>query len=239
MTDTKSCSYCGSEIPIRAAVCPVCKYQQTRWRNNLLFVAGLAGLITLFVSGLAFTVDRLSLAYKSLVWQDRINVLQFHAVGEHFDYVIANSGDGPIFVSEIEISSGADTGLSFAYSRLFSISKPLDPNAFVVGEKGDRPHGFVVANESGTLSPEMSTSTTSRLDTYGTQFCYLLVLDNENSPQLAMNRHFHASELGLKVVSFRVLGHVGFFSPHSNTRIEQKFAVTGSLIRHPDCKPKS
>jgi ribosomal protein L40E len=47
MTSTKSCSYCGSEIPIRATVCPVCKYQQTRWRNNLLFVAGLAGLIAL------------------------------------------------------------------------------------------------------------------------------------------------------------------------------------------------
>lgn len=239
MTDTKSCSYCGSEIPIRATVCPVCKYQQTRWRNNLLFVAGLAGLITLFVSGLAFTVDRLSLAYKNLVWQDRINVLQFHAVAQQFNYVIANSGDGPIFVSEIEISSGADSGLWFAYSKLFSISKPLDPNAFVVGEKGDRPHGFVVANESGTLSPEMSISTTHDLDGWGTKFCYLLALHNENSPQLIMNQHFYAAEHGLKVVSLRILGHVGFFSPHSNMRIEQKFAVTGVLLRHPDCKPKS
>ena len=48
MTITVPCTYCGSEIPAGAIVCPVCKYHQVRWRNNLLFLAGLAGLFNSF-----------------------------------------------------------------------------------------------------------------------------------------------------------------------------------------------
>src|SRR5262245_51763386 len=207
MTDTKSCSYCGSETPIRATVCPVCKYHQTRWRNNALFVAGLAGLLTFFVSGLAFTVDRLSLAYKNLVWQDRANVLNFYLAADQWDFVIANRGDGPIFVSDIVISS-ADTRLSAANRQLLPIAKPLDQNAFLVDQTGKSPPGSFVFNESGALSPEMSKDITGKLDEYGTKFCYLLVYYSESNPGMAMVKQF-GSERRRKIVSLHAVGHVG------------------------------
>lgn|GEM_PF-4412836 len=48
--NTKICSYCGSEIPRKAYVCPTCKYYQAPWRNSLIMLGGLTGLLALLLS---------------------------------------------------------------------------------------------------------------------------------------------------------------------------------------------
>src|SRR5262249_14878015 len=122
MSGTKPCLYCGSEIAIGATVCSVCKNYQSKWRNGVVFAGGAVGLITLLVSGLAFTVDRLSLAYKNLIWQDRINVLRLVKAGGYLELAVANIGDGPIFISEIVITS------QHGERSLTPILKMVNPN---------------------------------------------------------------------------------------------------------------
>src|SRR5215471_18667703 len=101
---TKLCKYCASEIPVQAAQCSVCKNYQKAWRNNLLFVAGLAGFISLIAGAFSFSANQVAQLYKSLFWRDHLNVLEFQTgKSPEFRIVLSNSGDGPVFASSITV----------------------------------------------------------------------------------------------------------------------------------------
>jgi hypothetical protein len=51
----KSCRACGKEIAATAYICPECNEYQKPWRNELKYWAGIASLIVLMSSGIAFS----------------------------------------------------------------------------------------------------------------------------------------------------------------------------------------
>ncbi len=59
---TIPCVACGENISANASVCSKCREFQSKWRNELKFWAGIAGLIVLISSGLAFSFGALKFA---------------------------------------------------------------------------------------------------------------------------------------------------------------------------------
>ena len=242
MSGTKPCLYCGSEIAIGATVCSVCKNYQSKWRNGVVFAGGAVGLITLLVSGLAFTVDRLSLAYKNLIWQDRINVLRLVKAGGYLELAVANIGDGPIFISEIVITS------QHGERSLTPILKMVNPNDILPETIGYARSGTFLLNETGIPPPELlsivnkqslnSTDDDPR-GTFGSAVCIIRMYLIENGSELTVLKQAHEAA-SKKIVSEAATGRVGYFSTHSKKRIEEEVALTGVFQRldQTECKAK-
>lgn len=239
MTTKKSCIYCGSKIPTRAPVCSVCKYHQRRWRNNLLFLAGLGGLLTLVVSALTFTVDRGAQVYRNLFWQDRVNLIDLRWIDRSPHIVLANNGDGPIFVSHIVL-------LTHRKGRhLHHINKLIAPNEISVVEPKDKERIWEqspkwVGNESGTPTPGILAEVGElRQEGFGEQFCFTTGFFNENSSSLMMVRQ-HYREAGIRVVSEPAALHVSFFGSHSRHRMDEEFPIVSAyfMSQEPKCSGK-
>jgi hypothetical protein len=71
---TKPCAYCGSPMSIKASLCPVCRSYQSAWRTAIIYVAGIAGLISLVASAGAFIIGKIPDLYKQLAWKDQVKV---------------------------------------------------------------------------------------------------------------------------------------------------------------------
>jgi RNA polymerase subunit RPABC4/transcription elongation factor Spt4 len=98
---TKRCIACKEPIPEDATLCKVCKSDQSNWRNELKYWGGVAGIIALVASGIAFTT---SLAYQTLqrVFGTEIAVAEIDPFGKT---VVWNLTDAPIYVKTIRVRS--------------------------------------------------------------------------------------------------------------------------------------
>src|SRR6266436_88873 len=240
MTTTKTCIYCGSEIPAHAAICSVCKYHQRRWRNNLIFLGGLGGLLTLVISALTFTVERAVQTYKNLVWEDRINLVDLRWIDSSPHLVLANDGDGPIFVSDIIL-------LTLQGGRyIHEINKTVVPNEILVLEPKEEERIWKqnprwVANESGTPSREiLDDAEQLEHEGFGDRFCFTRGFFNEDSSTLAMVRQSYR-ETGRRVVSETATIHVGYVSSHSRKRMKEEFPIIAAYFKSyaPKCAKKA
>jgi hypothetical protein len=100
---TQSCVACREQILKDATVCKTCKSDQARWRNELRYWAGVAGILTLVASGIAFTA---SVGFQ--LWQrlfgHEVTVTNIDPFGET---VIWNLTGNPIEIKTISIFSAA------------------------------------------------------------------------------------------------------------------------------------
>jgi hypothetical protein len=103
--DTRPCAYCGSPISIKAKLCPVCRSYQSGWRAGIIYIAGIAGLVSLVASAGAFVIGKLPELRKDLFWTDQVKVLEFESgLYPDYDVTLSNVGDGAVFVSKISVS---------------------------------------------------------------------------------------------------------------------------------------
>jgi hypothetical protein len=237
MPNEKSCSYCGSQIPAGATVCSVCKYHQNRWRNNLLFAAGLAGLVGLFGSALTFTIGTSLQLYKSLKWTDRATVLKLRSVGLFTELVIANSGDGPIFITDVDVG--------YRGTKLATpMQKALAINEIATIRDGDDSFlkegtNTVFQNKTGIPSQDVLDSWRTGPDGFGHKFCFLVSYHSENDPVLVSMRKAPPDPT-YKFVTEPAEAYVRYFSPLSGKRLEETVAVTAVFVisKSADCAAK-
>lgn len=64
------CRYCGENMANGASLCKTCNSYQRPWRNDLRYWSGIAGLITLIVSGLTFSLELSTNLYDRLFGAD-------------------------------------------------------------------------------------------------------------------------------------------------------------------------
>ncbi len=98
-----TCIACRSPILEGATLCKECKSDQSRWRNELKYWAGVAGILTLVASGVAFTA---SLGFQ--LWQrlfgHEVAVTNIDPFGQT---IIWNLTGDPIDIKTISIVSTA------------------------------------------------------------------------------------------------------------------------------------
>src|SRR5437879_3192862 len=103
MSKPIECIACRSELKAGATVCPVCKANQSSWRNTVTFLAGVVGLIALLASAITYVTSIVISAWNEHAWKDDVEVIYFTSVQNS---LIANTGSGGVFVSEIEVYFG-------------------------------------------------------------------------------------------------------------------------------------
>ena|SRR5215469_5992220 len=104
-----ACKYCGSEIALGASLCPECKSYQSRWRNALTYIGGLAGVLALVISALTFTYSKIDEMLAARRWKDNVSVIYMTYPGRNSEHngemLITNSGDGDVFISSLQVFS--------------------------------------------------------------------------------------------------------------------------------------
>src|SRR5690348_15342576 len=105
------CRYCRSEIEFGAKICPVCKSYQSTTKNILSYIAPLAGLITIIVSGATFTFLNIGGYLKERNALDRLTVIYMIYPGltgenKSGEMLFSNNGDNDLFVLGISLEYG-------------------------------------------------------------------------------------------------------------------------------------
>ena len=117
---TQPCVACREQIVKGASVCKTCKSDQAKWRNELKYWAGVAGILTLVASGLAFTA---SLGFQ--LWQrlfgHELSVTNVDPFGQT---VVWNLTGSPIEIKTISIVSARPKN-----NLVWEVHKTLAANA--------------------------------------------------------------------------------------------------------------
>ena len=77
-------------------MCPVCKSWQSRWKNNLVFFGGSAGVLALLFTAATYVSTTI---YTALSQRQDAQVLQFQYPGHQ---IVDNSGTVPLMLSHYE-----------------------------------------------------------------------------------------------------------------------------------------
>jgi hypothetical protein len=101
LLQTSRCVACGSDLAAGAYVCSNCKEYQARWRSELKFWAGIAGLIVLVSSGLAFSFGAMKFAVNYF-WPPALIVSEVNSFGT---LALVNMSDQNVWLKELRIRS--------------------------------------------------------------------------------------------------------------------------------------
>jgi len=180
---TKPCRACRAEIPDAATVCRECKAHQNRWRDTLVFGSSIAGLIALAVSGAVFTATTIQRQIDDLTWQERLSLVSLSVDNAGESIVLANTGDGSVFVTRLVIRW-------YAGSTGIDMQTPIEKQRFVVrnrGTPGSTSDTFL-ASRSGRMSRDLAVKAGDRVNVSS---CLTAVfLDQQNGALEQVVRHY-------------------------------------------------
>jgi hypothetical protein len=135
---TKRCIACKDPIPNDATLCKVCKSDQSNWRNELKYWGGVAGVIALVASGIAFTTG---LAYQA--WQrlfgSEIAAAEIDPFGTT---VLWNLTDDPIYLKTISVRS-SEPKVDVAWDVYKTVAAKSDAPIELMKIAADTMHGTI------------------------------------------------------------------------------------------------
>lgn len=219
----KPCVYCGSPIPSSSTICPTCKFHQSKWRNNLVLIAGLSGFLALMASAVTFVADRSIQLYKNTHWRDDVALLALLTgpTGE-YSAVLSNNGDGAIFVIDLLIYWRGD-------STQIRINKVIEAGSIVVMDtmKYTGPmYQRIVANLEGKASLQLLQSARIWADPAGpSPPCFLAHVHSEDSTAIRMMDAFY-KQGGRRLVTDKGEANLEYFSPHLKIKNRKVFPIT-------------
>jgi hypothetical protein len=212
MADSKPCKFCGSDLKPGASLCPTCNSYQAAWRNYSIYFAGVAGFFALLASAGAFVFSNTRVFLKEAMWNDRAEVIFFESK-PHPDFaaVIANTGDGPVFVTEIiTIFRGGNAA--------WRINKRLEVGDFYTTQSTDTtpPEGYGAFVSNSDDRPTVAILNNSAPSfTFGRP-CFLETFFSSSSSDLKRMSDFY-KQSNRKLVSEPIEAFLYFYSPHFRT----------------------
>ncbi len=232
--NTKLCVYCGSSMSFGASLCPVCRSYQSAWRTTLIYVAGIAGLISLVASAATFIVGKIPDLYRLFNWRDQVTVWRFDTgLYPKFSITLSNTGDGPVIVSQIFVilQDGYNVGYPIGQTLLPGESIPIEGgqefstyyDGYIYNYSG-RPNATVLKN-AGSPSPNEK-----KLPCFGE------ILFSKDSLLLSrMREHGNANSIKL-VEDDKAQAFVVFYSLHERKEVRYQFPVITTFLRASDPK---
>jgi hypothetical protein len=105
MSDTPNipplCIACKQPIERGATLCQKCSSYQTKWRNEIKYWSGIAGLLTLIATGIAFAGNNVLLLYDRLSPPDLL-VSEFNSFGKT---ALWNGSRQNVWVTHLQVKS--------------------------------------------------------------------------------------------------------------------------------------
>lgn len=207
----KLCRYCGSEIYVSAILCPICKSYQNKWRSIGIYIARITGFIALFASAIAFVASHVAVLMHNYQWKDNANVLYFRSGNfpSSFRIVIANTGDGQIYVRELRIW-WKESVRSYAIDSEVDIDKIYSYDNLHLGELSAHGYQEFIANFTGHVNADVAYSSTQEL---AHEECFFSVFFSSNAGDIEhMNEYYKMYDR--KLVSEPVNATLYFYSAH-------------------------
>lgn len=99
------CIACRNGLEAGASLCSHCGSFQSAWKNHLRYWATLVGLVAFIFTAVAYLFSVGPEIRKTFAWEDRIKVLDVILPGF---IVVANTGDGNVFVQKLHWTGNID-----------------------------------------------------------------------------------------------------------------------------------
>src|SRR5215467_8766033 len=136
--ETQPCIECRTPILVGARVCQHCSSFQSRWKNEHKYVSTIVGVLGAAAALVVYLVATLPQVRRVVAWREDIRILQFSSFG---DLVLANAGDGPIFVSHVEIEGDLEdksTARPKRFTTVWPANIEVAPGAIGVKAYGNK-----------------------------------------------------------------------------------------------------
>ncbi|MBL0918088.1 MAG: hypothetical protein IBJ14_05260 [Hydrogenophaga sp.] len=228
------CRHCLQEINAGASICMHCRQHQSRWTSALTVASTAAAAVSVVGAAITYVVSTLPELRKMARWDDSVEVLQFTT---RKGLSIANSGDGPIYVSHLKLKAAYPDGRHL-FTRTVQIDQEIerrkshaskgDDQLLSKGTQLDIP--MHDSSEAFTVSLDRSGDMAAMLN--GAR-CHLWVVYSEGSPLLAL----YKERMGEYLYSFPVEARLTYYSFGSKKTRELQIPVVGILhrSRHEKC----
>ena len=126
VSQRKTCIACGFLIPAAAVLCSECSSYQSSWRNSIRYFASVGGIFIVVITLVTYLASIFPTARKAIMWRDKVSVVSFDSEKR---IVFSNRGDGPVFLSHMDIVTTRDGDEFFRF--LISINKQLENGEFL------------------------------------------------------------------------------------------------------------
>jgi hypothetical protein len=192
-------------------------------------------IVTVIFGAFSFLLSNFDSLRMSLIWRDSVEVLSL-APGSTS---VANTGDGPVYVSDIHIEGNIE-GLE-KFSKTYSIEKVVNPGGVIVFKppdyvlekyrtffKGDRWVQAEAKSKEETrkkLLESSSLGSAFRAHSAGDKVCFIRNYTVENNPGYLRNKRFLSDSL----LTFPVKADIGIYSIKTKSWKRSPIKVIGSL----------
>jgi len=240
--NTKPCVYCGSSMSAGARLCPVCRSYQSAWRTTVIYVAGIASLISLVASAVTFIVVRIPDVYKLFHWRDQVTVWSFDTgLYPHFSITLSNTGDGPIIVRQVFVIMPDGSIPDGWYNVSYAIGQILPPGESILIEEGQEfppDYNGYTYNSSGTANATVLRNAGSPWPKVKKLPCFGEILFSTDSLLLSRMRD-DGKATGTKLVEDKkAQAFVVYYSLHERKEVRYQFPVITTFVRasNPKCE---
>jgi hypothetical protein len=235
---TKQCRYCASEIPIQATLCATCKYHQSAWHNNLLFVGGLAGFIALVATAIVFAFNQATQAYHYVFRREDVKVLSLAARAPNLQAVLTNGGDDPVFVTQLIVHHN-DGHFVLVINKLVNVNEIALVDTMEKQKPGDELFG-AAENRSGLPSKLMIHHTKfSPYTPDDRTYCfYADIYDTQNPSLAAMKEFYTRGHFDRKPVILEDRATIFYHSTRASSVSQRTFpvSITFSRFNNEECQ---
>jgi hypothetical protein len=221
MTQLVECIACRAELKSGATICPVCKTNQSSWRNTTTFLAGVVGLLALVASAATYVGSGAVALWREHFWKDDVELIHFASAEKG---LLANVGSGDIFVVQIEVYYG-NSSISFNINQ--SIDKGKLASVEIKKHRENDPILSFLAAEQAISPSEYARSV--KLE------CFADIFMSPNYPPVERMKKFYEPR---KLVMSDASADVIFVSGKTGSVMRKRFPVYWLLTKNkiPECQ---
>lgn len=222
---TSSCIACKLPIPAGATVCTHCDSFQILWKNNAKYLANIIGILTVSIGILTYILTTIPEIRKTIYWRDQASILSF---SDGDPVIIANIGDGPVFVFNLLHDVSGQISKRFTHSRSIYVVVKTGEVISSSDGKDEFAHLKNYSVLSGVNESQWNDAFEASDHPSKRDACFIRLITSPNNPGFLTAKKF----LEGRLTTFKVTTTLRYYSLHSHKTIEQKVPSVGYLIRN-------
>lgn len=226
-TQENLCVECKSTIPQGASVCSICSNYQVRWKNQARFIANIIGVLSVAAALISYVVSAIPSIRRTIAWQDHVSILTYI---DSKVTVVANTGDGEVFLSHIYIHFDPENdGSKRTLTRL--LDKAVSPGKSVtISQEAWDKYGLITYETVSGVNDDKWADLYAESNIGDLGGCVILDFSSANDPLLNM----YKNHLGDNFRTFPVDAKIYYYSLKSGELLTEDFPAYGMLKRSPD-----